>query len=148
MATIKRPPLFKTETRLPRIGVVTLPPAMQERLCASDRPLALFPVRLETRFFAQPDGTSELRVRVYPDKVHLDSHEPELHARRTRLGPALLGARSGAPATTGRRSATAWRQLADRFGDARAAWIVRMLEPTNLQQRRSSPVAPGQPLPT
>src|SRR3982750_3883851 len=77
MATMLRPLLFKTETALPHIGIVTLPPAMQERVCASDRPLVLFPVRLETRFFAQPDGSSELRVRVYPDKVHLDSHEPE-----------------------------------------------------------------------
>ena len=40
-----------------------LPALMGERLCASDRPLALLPVRLETRFFAQPDGSSELRVR-------------------------------------------------------------------------------------
>ena len=44
------------------------------------RPLVLFPVRLETRFFPQADGSSELRVRVYPDKVHIDSHEPELTA--------------------------------------------------------------------
>ena len=35
---------------------------------------------LETRFFPQADGSSELRVRVYPDKVHIDSHEPELTA--------------------------------------------------------------------
>ena len=42
------------------------------------RPLVLFPVRLETRFFPQSDGSSELRVRVYPDKVHIDTHEPEL----------------------------------------------------------------------
>ena len=44
------------------------------------RPLVLFPVRLETRFFQQADGSFELRVRVYPDKVHIDSHEPDLTA--------------------------------------------------------------------
>ncbi len=40
----------------------------------------LLPVRLETRFFTLADGTTELRVRVFPDKIHLDSHEPDLTA--------------------------------------------------------------------
>ncbi len=46
--------------------------------CPCDLPLVLLPVRLETRFFALPDNVTELRVRVYPDKIHLDSHEPDL----------------------------------------------------------------------
>ena len=44
-------------------------------LLNGDRPLVLFPVRLETRFFGQ-----ELRIRVFPDKIHVDTHEPELTA--------------------------------------------------------------------
>ena len=46
------------------------------------QPVALFPVRLETRYFATPPNGFELRVRVYPDTVHLDTHEPELTDHR------------------------------------------------------------------
>src|SRR4051812_32589117 len=69
---------FHTSFALPALAQTQVPPEVLAKLCPGDRPLALFPVRLETRFFAQADGATELRVRVYPDKIHLDSHEPEL----------------------------------------------------------------------
>ncbi|GAA4329758.1 hypothetical protein GCM10023165_02820 [Variovorax defluvii] len=123
-----------------------LPALMGERLCASDRPLALLPVRLETRFFAQPDGSSELRVRIYPDKIHLDSHEPELMPGEQEWGRHYWEQDWRAGADTAAR-ADVWRQLADRFGAARAAWIARMLAPLNASQRPASPVPAAQPLP-
>ncbi|WP_341676922.1 hypothetical protein [Niveibacterium sp. SC-1] len=103
--------------------------------------MLLLPVRLETRFFTQPDRSSELRVRIYPDKIHLDSHE-------TALLPAerdwaqhywTLLWRSGGDA---RVDAEAWRQLAERYGDARALWLRRVQTPSNLAQRPATPSAP------
>ena len=63
----------------PEIPNVLGSPELKIKLVAgAPRPVVLFPVRLETRFFPQTDGTTELRVRVYPDTIHIDSHEPEL----------------------------------------------------------------------
>src|SRR5215207_9412166 len=91
------------------------------------KPLVLFPVRLETRFFQQTNGSSDLCVRVYPDKVHIDSHEPQLTDDELTWGRhfwkqiSLAGA--GADAEDLRKAA--FRQLADRYDPPRAAWVAR-----------------------
>jgi hypothetical protein len=41
-------------------------------------PVALLPVRLETRFIRDAVGTGELLVRIYPDSIVADTHEPLL----------------------------------------------------------------------
>ena len=51
-----------------------------------DLPLLLLPVRLETRFFKKSDETWELRVRVYPDAIHVNAHEEELTGSEVRWG--------------------------------------------------------------
>ena len=109
------------------------------------RPAVLFPVRLETRFFPQADGGSELRVRVYPDKVHIDSHEPGLTADELMWGQHFWEQtwRAGNDVELAR---AAWQQLADRFDPPRAAWIARSLKPLNPGDRPAGPVAPDQPL--
>ena len=108
-------------------------------------PLVLFPVRLETRFFALADGSFELRVRVYPDAVHIDTHEPELTADELTWGRHFWEQTWRAASDEERRK-TAWRQLADRFDPPRAAWIARALKPLNPEDHPSDPIAVDQPL--
>ena len=43
----------------------------------TSHPLVLLPVRLETRFVArQADGGVDFLIRIYPDDIHIDAHEP------------------------------------------------------------------------
>ena len=133
--------LFRTSLTLPPLLAATEVPAeLQTELCASDRPLALLPVRLETRFFLQADSNYELRVRVYPDKIHIDSHETSLTGSEQEWGKHYWEQNWRAGSDENARSA-AWRQLAERFGAHRAAWIARALRPMNPEDRPTSPVA-------
>ncbi len=91
-------------------------------LISADRPLLLFPVRLETRFYPAQIGV-ELRVRIYPDKVHVDTHEPELTEEEVTWGNNFLELLRVAGQDETKRKA-AWKQLADRFGAPRATWII------------------------
>jgi|APLak6261663543_1056040.scaffolds.fasta_scaffold00221_6 hypothetical protein len=110
-------------------------------------PIVMFPVRLETRFFLKADGSSELRVRVYPDKIHIDTHETGLTADELTWGQHFWEQTWRAGDDEERRKA-AWRQLADRFDPSRAAWISHVLKPLNLEEDHpESPIADDQPLP-
>ena len=95
-------------------------------------PVALLPTRIETRFF---DGGSQLRVRIYPDQIHVDAHEPELTAAEADSGRTYWRARFGADAAA---ETVAWRELARKLGAARAAYVARVLTPTN-----AASAAPG-----
>ena len=105
------------------------------------QPLVLFPVRLETRFFPLGDGSSELRVRVYPDKVHVDTHEPALTAEELTWGKHFWE-QTWRAAHDEERAKAAWRQLADRFDPPRAAWIALALKPRNPDDRPKDPLEP------
>jgi hypothetical protein len=124
------------QTANPDIPNIPDSPAVGMPLSAgAARPLVLFPVRLETRFFPLADGGSELRVRVYPDTVHIDTHEPALTPEEVTWGKHFWNETLPAGEDEERKKA-AWRQLADRFGAPRAAWVVRALTPLNAEERR------------
>ncbi|HET8861629.1 MAG TPA: hypothetical protein VFM94_00070, partial [Solirubrobacterales bacterium] len=78
-------------------------------------PIVLLPVRLETRF----EGAKRLKIRVFPDDVHVDAFDE-------RLTPAELRAAEAYWRKPGDES---WRRLLRHLGPARAAWVKRATRP-------------------
>lgn len=100
-------------------------------------PLMLLPVRLETRY---SDDRASLRVRIYPDDVHIDALDRGVSDEESVAGVAYWTAvwRASDEST----AAEAWRTLLRSVGQQRAQWVVRELRPINLEQRAdtASPV--------
>ena len=115
-------------------------PRLAGTLAASEQPLALLPVRLETRYATAADGTGELLVRVYPDQLHVDAHDPRLSAAEQDAGHEYwrLQWRTGDNTDRQRR---AFQAVADRFGAGRAAWVTTATLPTNRGSRPGAEVA-------
>lgn len=112
---------------------------------AADLPIVLLPVRLETRFVDGAAGR-ELLVRVYPDTIHIDSHEPELTEDEKTWGRHFWEHAWRAGPDESRRRA-AWEQLAERFGVRRAAWVAEALTPKNPQDAPKAALAEDAKLP-
>jgi hypothetical protein len=97
-------------------------------------PITMFPVRLETRFVH-----AELLIRVIPDTIHADTHEPELTDTESAAGQWYWQQVDGADDGT---AAAAWRALAGQFGPERAAWVARVVRQATLDpQLRFDPAA-------
>jgi hypothetical protein len=82
---------------------------------ASQIPLVLLPVRLETRF-----ASGELWVRMFPDTVHVDSFEPALTAAEASARASYLAL----PSSDAVSRKTTFAALARQFGASRAAYIT------------------------
>ena len=133
------------KTANPNIPNISNTPDVATQLSSGvAQPLVLFPVRLETRFFPLADGSSELRVRVYPDKVHLDTHEPALTEEELTWGKHFWEQTWDA-AGDEERAKAAWRQLADRFDPPRAAWIALSLKPAKPRDPFPTPPTQAEP---
>ncbi|MEG3630129.1 hypothetical protein [Streptomyces poriticola] len=92
-------------------------------------PVLLLPVRIEAVYGAHGDGTPELRIRVYPDDVHVDSHEPALTDGEREAGTAYWRAVFASGDDAQRRRA-AWAALVAATGGERATWIREALTPS------------------
>ena len=91
-------------------------------------PIVLLPVRLETRYFAADTTHYELRVRIFPDDIHIHQHQPRMTQGEAdegrRYWETRLNHGPGSDATL-----AAWHVLCERVGEARALWIAGALDP-------------------
>jgi hypothetical protein len=117
-------------------------------------PLLLLPVRIETRFVAQAAqvpvladiavasraGGGALLLRVYPDTISTSSFEPELTSSEVASGSTYWEEVWSTADTL-----PAWRVLAAAYGPQRAAWIVKTMTPSNVQDRPATGGAAAAP---
>ena len=100
-------------------------PRLTAVLADAEQPLALLPVRLETRY-----AEGELLVRIYPDQVHVDAHDPRLSEAEQAAGQEFWRGQWRTGTNTARQQRL-WAALAERFGPGRAGWVARATRPTN-----------------
>ena len=121
----------------------------------SDDPVALLPVRLETRFAGRRGGRLRLRVRVYPDDLHVVALDPALTPRELAAGRdhwravarvlrSAQDAGEDAGEDTGedtREEALrrVWQRTVDRAGPGRAPWVAEATRPGAPAPERRAP---------
>lgn len=137
--------------------VQLLDPVAAVGMLSDDVPIALFPLRIETRYrVMRTNGRTGYRllVRVYPDDILVDNFQPEISnaevanltlywTQRWRAGGRADGIK------------TAWMALAKAHGPGRANWLIDQYRPASLA---NEPVAdaneyllvirPSTPVPT
>ena len=109
-----------------------------------DVPIAMFPVRLETRYDRPvATGPARLRIRIYPDEVNVQRHTAALTAAEQESGRAYWSARFAAEPPQGDgesadewagrrdRPRALWGQMVRALRAPRAAFVVERLRPTN-----------------
>jgi hypothetical protein len=79
----------------------------------TSQPVLLLPFRLETRF-----RDNKLLVRIFPDDVFIETHEPDLTEAEYKAAKQYLS-------DLAEDKRAAWRTISLRFGSTRAAWIAR-----------------------
>jgi hypothetical protein len=117
----------------------------EPRFLDAATPMLFLPVNIETRFMDTTDGRSQLWVRIYPDQIAINSHEPELTDQEIVDGQTYWNVvwRAGNPSASLDAVKAPWRGLASRYGAPRAAWIALQMTPTNIAQQPVAPTPDG-----
>lgn len=100
---------------------------------SAEEPLVLLPVRLETRYSDGPQGVV-LKVRVYPDEIHVDDLARGLSEQEVAAAQAYWKAAWADPVPEG-----AFDALVAAVGARRAGWVAYACTPTNLAARGVDP---------
>jgi hypothetical protein len=103
------------------------------------QPIAMLPMRLETRYFSTPGAPTVLRIRVYPDDINTIDHEPTPTASELQAGKAYWSARF---AHDDDEAARILRDLTSAHGRGRAKWLLRILTPSNAVPPADAPEDP------
>lgn len=96
-------------------------------------PQLCLPVRLETRFYK--GDPPKIRIRFYPDRLHIDDHDPRLSASEAAL--AKHHAAAFAKTTPDAAKLDAWRALVAQLGTPRATYLVDRILAKKTEAKRA-----------
>lgn len=105
-------------------------PGLMVESLQGDVPIALLPVRIETRY---RDNGSKLAIRIYPDTIHVMRHVRGLTDAERRGGRDYWAAVVAADDT----AETVWRRLVAAYRAPRAQFIVSATDPANLDEAQA-----------
>lgn len=98
-------------------------------------PVALLPVRLETRYSSD---APLLRVRIFPDDIHIDALDQGVDDKERSAATAYWAAVWDLDAEP---AEDPWALLVATVGARRAPWVAEALRPTNEAERPATPPA-------
>lgn len=106
----------------------------KETVAPGRLPILCLPIRVETRFYDQ--DKPRLRIRIYPDRIHLDRHDPRLSksevAMAEKAKPVFVGKK-----VDDERRLKAWRSLVDQLGQFRAAYVLQRIVEDTIKAERA-----------
>ncbi len=109
-------------------------------------PIVLLPVRIETRFVAPPvTESNELWIRIFPDDIHTNTHEPVLTHEEISIGETYWKslaaiAKNNQAESREDEMKIAWAQLKEKItGAQRALWVAKTTKPLNWDNTTVAP---------